>query len=252
MNNMHYYIYRKIFSSIRFWFYFLFIFILAARITWIYKDTRTIGTTIEQSANIPMAIYTSLTSFYIVIFIYIPLFLLSVEIVSNFYNRYKILIAYKSRNRWWLDKIVVIFILSCIFTITINGAIIGSILLSGNGINISFTFLLFIFLGIELQVLGFLILGIISCLLTFIFRSVYVGFCVTFSGVFIVKMLIKGAKLQLFSIEDYMFLIDKSSNEIFMVTPSDSIISSFFIILLLFTFLLGKRIVKKKDIFWSD
>lgn len=242
---------KRLFASRRMLLISAIIMAIGAKYTFSYSRVQYLQNMLPEEYNLlPYLIYQKITYWTIVSYLLLPLFLFLLEITSVVFDRYKILLKYKSIKQWWKDKIVGTGMFSLIYIIVINTTILGAVLLSGHGNKITPDFLMYMLLGVVYQVMGFLILGTFYHIVVLKTSQKYVGFFTTFITIVVLQAIERGLGLNsTITLESYMFLVNKAQ---FKLALGDLIPLPFLIIIFLILYSVGSWTSYVKDIYWRD
>lgn len=246
MEQVYNYLSKRLFRSLRFYFFIVFTLIAGVRIAWSYRNLNA-GLSVYS-----WEIYGLLTNTIFVLFVYSLMFLLSLEWVTDFFFRYKIILSYRETSAWWQAQTKAICYYACIYALSINMIIVFTIIMSGHVGGITIQFLLCLGWAGIIQVIGYAIMGTIYSILLLLLNNKHISLALVFGFLVVSWVIVQAADLNVATITDYMFLAEKLNQETYRLDGNDSLIAAGFIGVFSLLYLFGGRIIRQKDIYWSE
>lgn len=146
---------KKMLVSFRFYFLFLVFMSLGVAATFDVKRMP------DPSTTPLFQLYYEFLSVKIMVYMIFPFFLILNGIISDLFDRSNVLLQYNHQGTWWKDKVFSVVLFSIVFSLVINTAILVAIILSGNLMKIGIHFISYMLLGTVMQLVGFLMVGMV-------------------------------------------------------------------------------------------
>ncbi|WP_213507248.1 hypothetical protein [Paenibacillus faecis] len=205
--------------------------------------------------NLVLNVLTGMMNENIVLFLYIPMFL--VFILNFVFSLFKsnVLLKYGDFSKWWLNSVFLIFLFSATVSLIIQLVMVSMLLFGGLSLNDIVNIYLPIGILITCTLLsGFVLLGEASFIIVLCFRKHYWGIIVPIVLLFIIKTVQWVFKANWITLDQYMAISYKyssNSTAFGQVNLSDAVHVGICFSATLILYVLGLVLIKEKDIYWE-
>jgi hypothetical protein len=249
MKPIHAVLVRKLLVSKRF---FLFLFILGALSAKAIIHSLYANGHLQKLESIVFDIYFSIMNEKFLSFLFIPVFLMMNGLITQIFDNCKVLLKFKNANRWWREKIAAVSLFVIMYTLVVNGLILGAFIMSGHAGDMNGADFRFFLFGFVMQFIGFMIIGTFYHFVVLICSHPYVGLLATLLIVIFSDVIKTIHKLGFTTLQGYMSLQYKwNSGEIHLVA-TDFIAVFCLVLVFASLYFMGATVSKEKDFYWSE